>query len=665
MNKGDNLFSFLMLIIAVFPLERQTVCETIDTTSVSFETVLDSREVARKPGTLLYESGKFNLQDKYNTVSVTGLNLELPEGTNEVTWSVEFTNLGTGQAGLLLYSPPTIGESYDDFWEKTINGWKLKSITESANFGARLAGVPDGESNETIVYENAKNSLGKTYISGGEVGDSVLLNGVNSNLTGIQFEYYASMLPLDGLSQGRLRIYLNDGESVNVGGVSVDPRGDFGLSSGEITIYDNSRGEKEDVYFLNSELGDSFMIESAHRVIQKIQFEYFAALNPFERNQTGVFRVYANDGDTLEGSNIPNTLLFASDSFELRSGYNMVTISDVSIEVPADIKEASWTVEFSGMGQISQAGLLMHEKPVVGQSLAPLWKKNITAGAENWQLINVDEGLGGLSIRMAARIPSFPNIVTDQNNYVVGETIKVSFDDGPKNSKDWIGIYGLGMIPGSVDALDWAYVNGSKIAGEERADGMVVFSSQLPIGEYFAKFFENDSYGELASYRFRVVPPPVVSPAKTVFNVGEKVVVNFDYGPSNAKDWIAIYRPETDPSKLPSLSWAYVGGSRTVGDALGKGDVVLSDNLAAGNYVIRFFENDSYKQLAESVFVVKDMSTPPKLTIQHKVTGEVILRFEGVLEASPSVNGPWSILNGSSEIVLPSSNSRRFFRAVN
>ena len=124
-------------------------------------------------------------------------------------------------------------------------------------------------------------------------------------------------------------------------------------------------------------------------------------------------------------------------------------------------------------------------------------------------------------------------------------------------------------------------------------------------------------------------------------------------------------RPETDPSKLPSLSWAYVGGSRTVGDALGKGDVVLSDNLAAGNYVIRFFENDSYKQLAESVFVVKDMSTPPKLTIQHKVTGEVILRFEGVLEASPSVNGPWSILNGSSEIILPSSNSRRFFRAVN
>ena len=123
--------------------------------------------------------------------------------------------------------------------------------------------------------------------------------------------------------------------------------------------------------------------------------------------------------------------------------------------------------------------------------------------------------------------------------------------------------------------------------------------------------------------------------------------------------------PETDPSKLPSLSWAYVGGSRTVSEPLGKGSVLLSDNLAAGNYVIRYFENDSYKQLAESAFVIKDMSTPPKLAIQHKATGEVVVQFEGRLEVSLLVNGPWSVLDGAIEIVLPSSHARQFFRAVN
>jgi len=665
MNKRPNLFKVLMLIIAVFQLERQTICEIIDSTSFSFETVLGSREVAKKPGTLLYESGEFNLQNKYNTVSVTGLNLELPEGTKEVTWSVEFTNIGLGQAGLLLYDPPTVGESYDDFWEKTIDGWELKSIAESANFAARLAGVPDGENNEKIVYENAKNSLGKTYLSGWEVGDSVVLNGANSNLTGIQFEYYASLSPLGGIPKGKIRIYLNDGEAIKIGGVSIDPRGAFGLSSGEMIVYDNPRGEEEDVYFFNGEAGDSFNIEREHRIIRKIQFEYFAALSPLEKNQMGVLRIYANDGDMPEGSNIPHTLLFTSDSFALRSGYNMVTVSDISIELPEGIKDATWTVEFSGMGEISKAGLLMHDNPEIGQSLSTLWNKTKTTDTENWQLINVDKGLGNFCIRMAARKPAPPTVATDRKNYVAGEAIKVYFGNGPKNSKDWIGVYGEGMIPNSVDALDWAYVSGTKIAGEKRADGMMIFSSQLPVGEYLVKFFENDGYVELATYSFKVVPPPFVSAAKTLFDVGEKVVVNFDYGPGNAKDWIAIYRPETDPSKLPSLSWVYVGGSRTVSEALVKGSVLLSDNLAAGNYVIRYFENDSYNQLAESDFVIKDMSIPPKLTIKHKATGEVVVQFEGILEMAPSVNGPWSILNGAIEVVVPSSYSRRFFRAVN
>ena len=664
MIKTFNLLKFLFLILSTFIFQEKIFSESIDTASFSFETVLGSREIAKKPGTLLYESGKFNLLNKYNTVSVTGLNLELPEGTKEVTWTVEFTGLGAGQSGLLLYDPPTLGTSYDDFWEKVDEVWELKSIEENANFAARLAGVPDGANNEEIVYENAKTSLGKTYLSGQEVGDTVVLNGTNSNLTGIQFEYYASLSPLGGTPEGKIRIYLNDGESVNIEGVSVDPRGDFELSSKEIIVYDNPRGEKGDIYYFEGEVGDSFSIENEHRQVKKIQFEYFAALNPFEKNQMGVLRVYSNDGIILEGSNIPKTLLYKSEPFALRNGYNMVTISDISIELPEDIKNATWTVEFSGLGLISKAGLLTNNKTKIGKRLSG-WSNITTGNNANWQLEKTDEVLGGFCIRIAAKVPSFPSITTERKKYIEGESIKVSFANGPQNPKDWVGLYGVEMIPESVAAPAWAYVNGSKVPGEGVANGNIVFSDPLPIGEYFARFLENDGFGELASYSFKVVPPAVVGPAKLDFVEREKVVVDFDYGPGNASDWIAIYYPETDPSKLPSLSWAYVGGSRTVGAPLEKGSVFLSDNLAAGNYVIRFFENDSYKQLAESSLVIKSSSTSPELNIQRMENGEIVIQFEGKLESASKLNGPWSVINGAIEIILPASASKQFFRAVN
>ena len=201
MIKGGFL-SRRVCFLAVWILTNEVLFgQKIETVAVEFDPVFEEREVARKPGTLLFESGKFNLQNNYNTVTAHGLKLELPEGTKEVTWSVEFINLGVGRAGLLLYDPPTVGKSYDDFWEKNNDGWKLKSVKEKANFASRLAGVPDGTNDDEIVYENAKNSTGKTYLSGREVGDTIVLHGSNSYLTAIQFEYFAALSPFGAVPQ--------------------------------------------------------------------------------------------------------------------------------------------------------------------------------------------------------------------------------------------------------------------------------------------------------------------------------------------------------------------------------------------------------------------------------------------------------------------------------
>ena len=599
------------MFVALLAVSSTIFGQKIETTVVSFDPVFEDREVARKPGTLLFESGKFKLQNNYNTVTARGLNLKLPKDTKELTWSVEFINLGVGRAGLLLYDPPTVGKSHDDFWEKTKDGWELKSVKENANFGSRLSGVPDGTNNEVIVYENAMKSLGKTYLSGREVGDTVVLHGNNSYLTAIQFEYFAALSPFGAIPEGRLRVYLNDGERIFMDGLPGDPRGDLELQAQGAIVYDNPRGKKEDVHFIEEETGDTFTIDSEHRIINTLQFEYLGALNPFEKNQNGLLRIYANDGE----DKTPGTLLFESKSFALQSGYNMVTASDLKIELPMGVNDVTWTVEFFGLGKLGKAALLLNDKPKTGQSANTFWVKTGEGDTAKWTIKNAGEGRGNFAARIAAQLPPPPAISTDRQEYISGEPIKVTFANGPKNPKDWVGLYRSDMIPGSVAAPDWAYVSGTRTTGEGLPSGTITFTSTLPSGDYFARFFKDDGYGQLAQHVFKILPAPSVVPAKPEFEEGETLVVNFAHGPANAKDWIAIYNPETDPAMLPSLAWAYVGGSQTAGEALAKGTVSLPNKLAVGQYVIRYFENDTYKQLSEAAFKVKD-STAPVITLK-------------------------------------------------
>ena len=193
--QGVQIIRGCLLACGVLALQGQAVSQTITSVAIDFQIITETRPVAHQPGTLLFESDTFSLQNKYNTVTIHGLGLELPEGTSEVTWSVEFLNLGVGRAGLLLYDPPTLGDSHDDFWEKVKGEWELKSTPNGSNFAARLAGVPIGKDDDEVIYENAKNSLGEVYLSSKEVGDTVILDGDNSELTAIQFEYYAALSP--------------------------------------------------------------------------------------------------------------------------------------------------------------------------------------------------------------------------------------------------------------------------------------------------------------------------------------------------------------------------------------------------------------------------------------------------------------------------------------
>ena len=591
--------------------------QTIKSVAIDFQILTETRPVAHEPGTLLYESGTFSLQNKYNTVTVHGLSLDLPEGTSEVTWSVEFLNLGVGRAGLLLYDPPTLGDSHDDFWEKLNGEWEFKSTENGSNFAARLAGVPIGKENDVVVYENAGTSLGKVYLSYKEVADTVILDGDISELTAIQFEYYAALSPFGVIPEGKIRLYLNDGESHATEEVAVDPRGEMELQPGGLVVYDNPRGVKDDIQLASGGIGDEFTLNGSQRIINQIQFEYFAALNPFKSDQKGVLHVYANNGPVTGegGPKKPGDLLFESDAFSLRAGYNMVTVSDLSVRVSEEITSVTWALEFSGLSNIGKVGLLLHDEPDKGASAGTFWLNAGTKAAPDWQLQTPANGRGNFSARVAAQTPPPLSLAVSSVVYEIGEPIEVTFSNGPGNPKDWVGIYGPEMIPGSAAAPAWAFVNGSKSAGQGLTDGTLVFDAVLQSGDYVARFFEDDGFDQLASVTFSIAEPPDVTVGSEAYLPDEAITIHFARGPGNPKDWIAIYRPDMVPANVPSLLWAFVNGTQTAGEGIASGSVTFAAGLQAGEYVARYLENDGYNQLAEVTFKVTD-TTAPVITLK-------------------------------------------------
>ena len=145
---------------------------------------------------------------------------------------------------------------------------------------------------------------------------------------------------------------------------------------------------RTDIQLASGGIGDEFTLDGSQRIINQIQFEYFAALNPFKSDQKGVLHFYANNGPLTGegGSKKPGDLLFESDAFSLRAGYNMVTVSDLLVRVPEEITSVTWALEFSGLTNIGKVGLLLHDEPDKGASAGTFWLNAGTKAAPDWQL---------------------------------------------------------------------------------------------------------------------------------------------------------------------------------------------------------------------------------------------------------------------------------------
>jgi len=96
------------------------------------------------PGSVFFDSGWFG--GFYPTPRCTATftaGMDFPSSglfipTNDFTWSVQFQNLGPGDAlGVDIYSPATTGADYPDYWENN-GSWALRtnSVVSDMNFAS-------------------------------------------------------------------------------------------------------------------------------------------------------------------------------------------------------------------------------------------------------------------------------------------------------------------------------------------------------------------------------------------------------------------------------------------------------------------------------------------------------------------------------------------------
>ena len=89
------------------------------------------------PGTLLYDSGTFDISSGVQWIEISDLNVFVP--SNSLTWTVEFSGLSaTENAGVLFYDPPTVGSSGDFLWQKETNVWTAIAHDDLTNNLAAL-----------------------------------------------------------------------------------------------------------------------------------------------------------------------------------------------------------------------------------------------------------------------------------------------------------------------------------------------------------------------------------------------------------------------------------------------------------------------------------------------------------------------------------------------
>ena len=166
---------------------------------------------------------------------------------------------------------------------------------------------------------------------------------------------------------------------------------------------------------------------------------------------------------------------------------------------------------------------------------------------------------------------------------------------GPGTARDWIGLYRVGFTAQS-NLLAWRFLNGTRVAGATGLTAATVSFAGLTPGSYVVKFYRDYTWSELATSGSVTVAGAGVTVTSPSSGVVQAVISG---GPGLARDWVGLYRVgATTQSDL--LAWRFLNGTFVAGATGTTGGTVSFSGLAPGSYVVKFYRDYTWSEIASS-----------------------------------------------------------------
>jgi hypothetical protein len=191
-----------------------------------------------------------------------------------------------------------------------------------------------------------------------------------------------------------------------------------------------------------------------------------------------------------------------------------------------------------------------------------------------------------IAFQVFGSVTGAPSLMLDKTTYELSETITVQYFNGTGNPLDWVGLYKKGDVPGPVPSTLWKYVSGPT--------GVMTFTGLPSAGEYFAAFFTNDGYTEIAPrINFYAGPIPILASNKPNYTLSDTVKISYLNAPGFALDWVGLYKIGQTPGQIGSTQYQYTTG------AMGQRSFV---GLPKGYYFANYFIKDGYTEIGQRTF---------------------------------------------------------------
>jgi len=207
-----------------------------------------------------------------------------------------------------------------------------------------------------------------------------------------------------------------------------------------------------------------------------------------------------------------------------------------------------------------------------------------------------------------------------RTEYKPNANISIKVIDLEENAKNWLAIYAKDDNNNWENVLRWQWT-------KETTTGDFKFKG-LPVGDYQARVFYNNTFNEEAVVNFLVRSEfntnTSVETRKNIYKSNETIQVLTQHMSGHPQDWIAIYPKGSSNAWENVIDWHYLNGTIST--------IVAFDALSAGEYEIRaFFKNYYHLEAKHSFSVVNEISpSVHSQQLQYETDEALILKFKNI-----------------------------------